>query len=177
MKFTVGKLAKRFGLSRSTLLYYDRIGVLSPSSRGANRYRHYSEADAVRLEKILMFREMGLPLEAIGPLLSAKGNSVADALKQRLGEINSEISALRKQQEVILRLLQDGSASRRSRTMDKAGWVALLEASGMTDEDMWNWHREFERLAPEAHQDFLESLGIGAEEIARIRRRSSRSAA
>ena len=124
MSITVGKLARRFGLSRSALLYYDRVGLLSPSSRGINGYRRYSEADAKRLEKILVFRDMGLPLEAIGPLLSARKNSIDEALNQRLGEINVEISALRRQQEVILRLLQDSTASRRARTMDM-NWLQL----------------------------------------------------
>lgn len=39
----------------------------------------------------------------------------------------------------------------------------------MTDADCAEWHRAFERQSPEAHQDFLESLGIGPEEIRRIR--------
>lgn len=52
-------------------------------------------------------------------------------------------------------------------------WVRLFEAIGLTDEQMHRWHAEFERVAPEAHRDFLESLGLGAREVARIRRWSS----
>jgi hypothetical protein len=37
---------------------------------------------------------------------------------------------------------------------------------------MRRWHVEFERMAPEAHRDFLESLGIPAGEIRSIRRLS-----
>ena len=55
------------------------------------------------------------------------------------------------------------------RRSNKEGWVAILRASGMSDEDMGRWHVEFERLSPEAHQDFLESLGLEDDEIARIR--------
>lgn len=43
-----------------------------------------------------------------------------------------------------------------------------------TDRDMDRWHSEFERLAPEAHQDFLEFLGIDASEIDSIRQRARR---
>lgn len=169
---TVGRLAARFGLSRSTLLYYDRLRLLSPSARSGAGYRLYSEADVARLEKILVFREVGLPLEAIAPLLAAESGSVSRALERRLAEVNQEIAGLRKQQEVILRLLQNSAAGRRARTMDKAGWVEILRATGLDDDDMWRWHAEFERMAPEAHQDFLESLGIDEDEIVRIRENS-----
>jgi len=169
---TVGRLAQRFGLSRTALLYYDRIGLLSPSGRSAAGYRLYSQADVSRLEKILLFREVGLPLEEIGPLLAAAPGSVGEALERRLQDVNREIASLRKQQRVILHLLQEGEAGRRARTLDKAGWVELLRATGLDDQDMQRWHVEFERLAPGAHQDFLESLGIAEAEIASIRDRS-----
>lgn len=169
---TVGRLARRFGLSRSTLLYYDRIGLLSPSDRSAAGYRLYTEADVSRLEKILLFRDVGLPLEAIGCILAAAPGSVGEALERRLLAIHREIASLRQQQAAILHLLQEGEAGRRARTMDKAGWVELLRATGLDDRDMHRWHVEFERMAPQAHQDFLESLGIDDAEIAAIRTRS-----
>jgi DNA-binding transcriptional MerR regulator len=169
---TVGRLARRFGLSRSTLLYYDRIGLLCPGARSAADYRLYSEADVARLEKILLYREVGLPLEAIGALLKPESGSVAEALERRLAAIQREIASLRAQQEVILRLLQGRGAGRQARTLDKERWVELLCATGLDDDDMWRWHAEFERMAPEAHQEFLVSLGIGEAEIEAIRARS-----
>lgn len=169
---TVGRLASRYGLSRSTLLYYDRIGLLSPGHRSDAGYRLYTDTDVARLEKILLFRDVGLPLEAIAELLDSRRGSLGEALEERLSRVNDEIADLRRQQELILRLLKDGKAARRARVMDKKGWTALLRATGLDDADMERWHAEFERLAPEAHQDFLESLGIGAAEIASIRARS-----
>ena len=53
---TISALARRFGLSRSALLHYDRIGLLSPSGRSLAGYRCYSEADADRLRAIQTFR-------------------------------------------------------------------------------------------------------------------------
>lgn len=49
-------------------------------------------------------------------------------------------------------------------------WEQTITA--LDDEDMRRWHVEFERQAPEAHQEFLESLGIEAEEAAAIRARA-----
>ena len=176
---TVGRLARRFGLSRSALLYYDRIGLLSPSERSAAGYRLYSDADVRRLERILAFRGVGLPLESIRSVLgesdpeaggNAGGGSVETALEERLVAIDREIAGLRRQQEVILRLLQREGG--RLQGLDKRAWTEILRATGMDGEDMWRWHREFERMAPAAHQEFLESLSIEPDEIESIRARS-----
>jgi len=53
----------------------------------------------------------------------------------------------------------------------KDRWVEIMRAAGLSDDDMHNWHRQFERLEPEAHQEFLESLGIEPDEIRAIRER------
>lgn len=73
--YTVSKLANEFNLSGSTLLYYDRIGLLSPSGRSESNYRLYSEDDAERLRKICMFREAGVTLLRYKIFLSLKHSS------------------------------------------------------------------------------------------------------
>lgn len=172
MGCSIGRVAARFGLSRSTLLYYDSIGLLVPSGRTAANYREYSEADLERMEQIAIYREVGVPLEAIREMLDGRTGASASVLHDRLVEINDEIRRLRDQQQVLVKLLRNRKALRRTRVMTKQSWVALLAASGMGEEDMQRWHVEFESLAPEAHQDFLESLGIPKAEIREIRKRS-----
>jgi hypothetical protein len=49
----------------------------------------------------------------------------------------------------------------------------MLEAAGLDEERMRNWHIEFEKSSPEAHQDFPESIGIDDDEIALIRQCSN----
>ena len=58
---TISQVASRFGLSRSTLLYYDTIGLLSPSLRSRANYRLYSPADVERKETALHHVLMGAP--------------------------------------------------------------------------------------------------------------------
>ena len=53
--------------------------------------------------------------------------------------------------------------------IDKQRWTEIMAAAGLTETDMHNWHVQFEKMEPEAHQEFLESLGIEEEEIGRIR--------
>ncbi len=53
--------------------------------------------------------------------------------------------------------------------LTKQRWVEIMRASGMSDEDMNNWHRQFEKMEPETHQDFLASLSIEPGETRKIR--------
>lgn len=174
--WTISRLAKRFGISRSTLLYYDSIGLLTPSERTGAGYRVYDDRDIARMERIEIYRRTGLPLAEIKSILDSEGESVLrDALELRLHEIDSEIRGLGMQQKVTLELLGLAADATEVPRLDKRGWVAILRASGMDERDMQRWHVEFERLAPDAHHAFLESLGIDASEIAEIRASSRES--
>ena len=167
--YTVGELSRRSGLSRSTLLYYDKIGLLKPGGRSAANYRLYNGQDLQRLEDICRYRQAGLTLEAIACLLDCESQSAGNILQQRLQHLNQEIAGLREQQQILLTLLGDPAMQAQTRALDKDAWVAVLQASGMDEQAQHNWHIQFEQQMPEAHQDFLESLGISADEIRRIR--------
>ncbi len=167
---TIGKLGRRFKLSRSTLLYYDRIGLLKPSGRTPSNYRVYNQNDARRLEKICLFRQAGLDLKAIADALVASEGAVAEILEQQVDILNRKIQSLHRQQRLIVELLKELKPDAIPvRVMDKQSWVQLLRSAGMDDEAMGGWHQAFEQLSPEAHQHFLESLGIPAEEVRAIR--------
>lgn len=166
---TISQLARRFGLSRSTLLYYDSIGLLSPSARSRANYRLYSDDDVLRMEIIDEYRRAGLPLADISRLLDSDGGELTGVLESRLRSLNDQIRGLRHQQKLIVHLLRNSDALPTTRHIDKDAWVAILRAAGMDDADMQRWHVEFERHSPEAHQDFLESLGLDHAEIDRIR--------
>jgi DNA-binding transcriptional MerR regulator len=171
---TISALARRFGLSRSALLHYDRIGLLQPSGRSAKDHRRYSESDASRLEAICTYRRAGLPLEAIRALLSDSGQLTV-ILRDRLAALEGEMATLRGQQRLVAGLLREPRLLEGLQAMDKAAWVALLQASGFTEADMDRWHETFERTAPDRHQRFLAFLGIPPEEISVIRDRSAPS--
>ncbi len=166
---TISALARRFGLARSTLLHYDKLGLLLPAGRSRADYRYYGEAEVVRLGWICTYRRAGLSLEAIARVLGAPDTAAKQALEQRLEEVDLELARLRDQQRVIADLLQRPELLERRGVLDKATWVELLRASGMSEEAMDRWHGEFERSDPERHQRFLEALGLGAAEIQRIR--------
>ena len=167
--FTIGQVAKKYGLSRSTLIYYDNIGILTPSGRSESNYRLYSDNDLKKMDRMMLFRSAGLSLDSIPSLLDKKGDDLNSSLELRLSSINNEIQGLRNQQKVILNILENESAVKGSRVITKETWVSLLKAAGLDEDGMKNWHVEFEKTSPEAHQDFLESIGIEKDEITSIR--------
>ena len=168
---TISRLAKKHGLSRSTLLYYDRIGLLRPAGRVEGGYRRYAPADDERLRAICLYRRTGLSLNQIRSLLDRPGRkSLAGVLERQLVEIAGQIEELRKRQVLIVELLKNPRLLEKVSVMNRETWVQLLRASGFTDVDLMRWHRDFERLDPERHRRFLEFLNIPPREIAAIRR-------
>src|SRR5262245_39350808 len=65
MGFTVGELSRLTGVTVRALHHYDEIGLIRPSQRTAAGYRLYDDADVLRLHQVLLFRELGLPLDEI----------------------------------------------------------------------------------------------------------------
>lgn len=175
--YRISELAKIFGLSRSALLYYDKIGLLSPRERSCADYRIYTEKDRRMLEEISRLRDAGIALQAIKKLISGAASHRMDILRHRLSDINNEIGRLRRQQRLILSLLDDKSFVGRTRMLTKEQWISYLRKAGLNEEGMDRWHEEFEHSSPEAHQDFLESLGLPAQEIRLIRQRCGASEA
>lgn len=167
---TIGKLAKRFCLSRSTLLYYDRRGLLRPSVRSDKGYRHYSQADIERLERICLFRDAGIPLDDITGLLETDdaADGLDRVLRRRLADLAAEMARLRDQQRLVASMLT-GALPADAPPLDRRTWSDLLAASGFSDADMRRWHIAFERRTPAKHQAFLRFLGIPEDEIAEIR--------
>lgn len=170
---TITEFAHQFGLSRATLLYYDRIGLLKPGDVAANGYRLYGEPERQRLLRIHHYRKAGLPLRAIRGILDSDGGGVLEAaLEQQLARTNEEIRRLRAQQQLITELLRRHGKGQGGVGVDVQQWVSMLEEAGVDAAGRQRWHAAFERDAPDAHQLFLESLGLDDDEVAKIRVRS-----
>lgn len=84
MAFTVGDLARLTGVTVRALHHYDEIGLVRPSQRTAAGYRLYTDADVLRLQQVLLFRELGLPLDEIAAAIDAS-ESREELLRQHKG--------------------------------------------------------------------------------------------
>jgi DNA-binding transcriptional MerR regulator len=168
--WTVTQLARQCGLSRGTLLYYESIGLLQAPARSSANYRRYGERDLRRLQQICAYRHSGLTLDDIRAILDRRESDATAVLKRRLLALEGQIETLRTHQRAILMLLKNDSIGRK-KMMTKDKWVSIMKASGLTEREMHRWHAEFEKAAPEEHQEFLEYLKIPAGEIQEIRQR------
>jgi DNA-binding transcriptional MerR regulator len=90
--YTVGELAALAGVSVRTLHLYDQKGLVSPSGRTPAGYRLYGEADLLRLQQVLFYRELDFSLEDIKKALDTPVYDYVAALKRhrRLLEFKAE---------------------------------------------------------------------------------------
>ncbi len=166
---TVSTLARAAGVSRSAVLYYERIGLLRPARRTKANYRAYGQEELERLNQILSYRSAGLTLTDIRLLLDRPESDFAAILRRRLVTLGEEVERLREHQRAIGKLLQNTSAFRRKAMITKEKWVGVMRASGFSEDDMHRWHAQFERAAPEEHEEFLRFIHIPEPEVRGIR--------
>lgn len=164
---TVSALAKKVNLSRTTLLYYEREGLLKPAIRSANGYRLYGQKELEKLALIVDYRALGVPVSEIAILLEGDGEQ-KKILQKQLRRLREEMERLHQQQLAILKFMKQPDIAEDGR-VSKERWTEIMRAAGLSDGDMHNWHIQFEKLEPKAHREFLESLQIEADEVAQIR--------
>jgi len=80
---TCQQLAKLAGVSVRTLHHYDRVGLLKPAVRTEARYRHYGQAELLRLQQILFYKELDFSLEDIRSLLEDPDFDLLTALQSQ----------------------------------------------------------------------------------------------
>ncbi|WP_218155455.1 MerR family transcriptional regulator [Poseidonocella sedimentorum] len=133
--YQISELAESVGVSRATLLYYEKLGLLK-GKRQANGYRVYTDADRQRLHLMQQLQAGGQNLQECQACLDGKLNR--DILCQRLAVLDAEIAEKGKSRDLL---------------------AALLGRSSLKD-----WHEEVERVAPDLHRAWLMSQGFSSAE-------------
>lgn len=75
--WTISEVARMAHVTTRTLRHYDQIGLLRPAGVRENGYRVYRRPQVLRLQRILLLRELGLDLETIGTILDGERDEVA----------------------------------------------------------------------------------------------------
>ena len=104
MTRSIQDVARLAGVSSRTLRHYDQIGLLPPSDTGAGGLRHYDDAALRRLQRILLLRDLGLPLTDISGVLDEQTDE-ARALRGHLDQLRTEQHRLGRQIASVERTL------------------------------------------------------------------------
>jgi MerR family transcriptional regulator, thiopeptide resistance regulator len=87
---TVKQMARVSGVSVRALHHYDEIGLLKPAQIGPNRYRYYGRDELLRLQQILIHRELDIPLAEIAVILDAPDFDRLATLRQQRARLETK---------------------------------------------------------------------------------------
>ena len=166
--YTIRKLGKMFGLSRTALLYYESVGLLPAEARSGSNYRLYSDVSARRLERICAYRDAGVPLAKIPGILDHEADDEREILEKTLLMLNQKAQEIKKNQERITALLNHESVERSSIQIDLRAIMDSIIQMGFGEDVFLQIHGILEHKTPAGHLSFLELCGFSNEEISRI---------
>ena len=105
--YSVKEVCDRFGITRKTLFYYDKIGLLKPADRqGVQHFKFYDFEALSRLESILEYRGAGLSIDDIKKVIDFDDKEVIlgilmDVRKRLISEARQKEEEIRKLEELI----------------------------------------------------------------------------
>ena len=105
--FTIGDLAREFGVTLRALRFYEDKGLLSPRRQGLNRL--YSRRDRARLKLVLLGKRIGFSLVEIREILDlydAKGGKMKQ-LRVALAKFETQLDHLREQQRDVEQAIEE----------------------------------------------------------------------
>ncbi len=140
---TVGEVADRLGITVRSIQYYDQQGVLSPSAKGPQNQRLYTQEDVLRLQEVACLKYAGLSLSQIRDIMADSGTSgtpdeVAGLFEDAVFETEKGFSALLRRHETLRSLVNAlKEASRAGRDPDWAALARTIESK--RDEGRFFW--------------------------------------
>lgn len=174
MPYTIHQLAKLAGVSVRTLHHYDQIGLLQPSRSKSNGYRQYEEAELLKLQQILFYRELEFPLEEIKAILKNPRFNMQTALLEHrqliqmkrkrldglLKTIDATLKKLDKQTNMKDEELYEGFDSEQMKKYAleaKERW-GNTEAYKQSQERTKQWTKEDYKRVKEDGEQFMQHL-------------------
>jgi DNA-binding transcriptional MerR regulator len=131
---TVKQVARISGASVRALHHYDQIGLLKPAQTGPNRYRYYGRDELLRLQQILIHRELGLGLSEIAAILDAPGFDRLAALEAQRDRLTAEAKRLARLVRTIDRTI---AGIKGDRTMANADLYKGISPEKQAEYENW----------------------------------------
>lgn len=125
--YKTGEFAKLANVTERTLRYYDKIGLLRPSSILSNGYRQYTDSDLLKLQKILSLKHLGFSIEEIFPIVLEDQN-LKESFKMQIDLIDSRIkhmTAIKDSMESIISTINNKNID----------WTKIISLIKMSSDD------------------------------------------
>ena len=110
---TVGEVSTLLGVSVRALHHWDESGLVHPSQRSAAGYRLYSEADIMRIQQVLVYRQTGMSLADIKAVLDEPGADALTHLRRQRELVQGQISHLQQMLssiDMVMDIQQSGAS-------------------------------------------------------------------
>lgn len=146
MSWSIAQVARMSGVTARTLRHYDDIGLLKPDHVGANGYRYYEESQLLRLQQILVLRELGLGLSEIAEAIDSEPDTIV-ALRRQYGRLLVERDRLSRVAETVRRTIAEleGKPPMSVHINRPENLFEGFEESQYEDEARERWPEEFEQ--------------------------------
>ncbi|MEU3603287.1 TipAS antibiotic-recognition domain-containing protein [Streptomyces sp. NPDC006798] len=190
MEWSIQEVARRAGTTSRTLRHYADIGLLEPRRIGSNGYRYYGPDELIRLQRILLLRELGLGLPAIAGVLAGRSDPAAalrahlellelerDRLARRIASVRTTLLKTERGEEVMAEDVLDGFDDKRYEKEVTERWGADAWRDGrrwwsaLGEEERRARLVEHETIARHYGRACQEGAGPGDERAQEITRR------
>ncbi|HEX6357277.1 MerR family transcriptional regulator [Actinophytocola sp.] len=121
MAWSIAQVARMSKVTSRTLRHYDEIGLLPPAWVGANGYRYYEQEQLLRLQQILVMRELGLGLEAIKQIVR-QGRDQVEVLRMHRGWLLAERDRFARLARTVTRTIEELEGGEEVNDKSMAHW-------------------------------------------------------
>ena len=162
--YTVNQLAQMAGISVRTLHHYDEIGLLKPAFTGDNRYRYYGEEELLRLQQILINRELDIPLAEIRAILDAPDFDSLDTLQRQRERLQEQAKRYAGMLKTIDRTIARLKGDRAMKDADL--YSGVVSPDKQAEYEQWLIDRYGEEMEAQIERSRKAMSGMSKDEVA-----------
>jgi DNA-binding transcriptional MerR regulator len=147
MAWSIAEVARMSGVTSRTLRHYDGIGLLAPAYVGTNGYRYYEVEQLLRLQQILLLRELGLGLSEIADAIGSQPGTV-EALRRHHARLLAERDRLGVLARTVARTiaeLEGGDPVTQPKINRPENLFEGFDPSAYEDEARERWPEQYEQ--------------------------------
>ncbi|MEV6440958.1 MerR family transcriptional regulator [Amycolatopsis sp. NPDC051716] len=126
MRYSIGDLARRTGLTIKAVRFYSDHGLVPPSGRNTAGHRRYDDAALARLDLVRTLRDLGLGLAVIRRIVDGEA-TIADVAATHAEALETEIRVLRLRQAVWTAVAARGSTTEETRLVHELARLSEME--------------------------------------------------